>query len=115
MNEIHGETEGANDVCDFTACNGLLYEVEIDGQAEVFGQCKANLKDKPFCFVNEASVCKKERSKSKPGKFISLEPCQDPQAPPVTTNKSWFNLGSLFGKLFPQILGILPALLGLGR
>ena len=69
LNEIHGGTEGANDVCDFTACNGLLYEVEIDGEVEIFGQCQANLKNDPFCFVNEASICKKERSKTKPGKF----------------------------------------------
>ena len=115
LNEIYGGTEGSNDVCDFTACNGLLYEVEIDGKVEVFGQCQANLDNEPFCFVNEASICKKEKSKTKPGKFISLEPCQDPRAPPVTTNKSWFDLGGVFGKLLPQILQLLPALLGLGR
>jgi len=115
LNEIHGGTEGANDVCDFTACNGLLYEVEIDGQLEVFGQCQANLDNEPFCFVNEASICKKEKSKTKPGKFISVQPCQDPRAPPVTTDKSWLDLGGVLGNLLPQILSLLPALLGLGR
>merc|ERR1712038_1206539 len=74
----------ANDICDYTACNGLTYKTELNGTTIIIGQCLSTLteeKESAFCFVNEDSICPKTSLDSFPGVFTSSEPCKDPRAP----------------------------------
>ena len=88
-------------ICDYSACNGLELETQINGKSVIFGQCQHPLDylsgdckeiDK-FCFVDEDSVCPKVPSKLKPGSFISTKPCEDNIY--VTKNDEFF--GQLLG------------------
>jgi len=75
--------EGATDVCDFTACNGLEIEKEFDGTSFLIGQCQSPVNQDGFgCFVNEDSICPKKSTKF-PGMFSSTKPCEDSNAPLV--------------------------------
>ena len=68
-------------VCDFTACNGLKFKRKIFGRNFTFGECQTSLekKDDRFCFVNEKSICEKIPSNIEPGTYVSTLPCEDKQ------------------------------------
>ena len=71
------------DVCDFTACNGLIIAAKVDGKDYTIGQCQSSISEEASdyeCFVNEESICPKTPSKS-PEVFTSTKPCEDPRAP----------------------------------
>ena len=71
----------AADICDFTACNGLVLQKELNGTSYFIGQCQTPItQQERGCFVNKESICPKNSTKF-PGVFSSTEPCKDPRAP----------------------------------
>ena len=78
-------------VCDFTACNGLVFKRKIFGRTFTFGECQTSLekKDDRFCFVNENSVCEKIPSNIESGTYVSTLPCEDKQAIPPTRSREY--------------------------
>ena len=51
-----------NETCDYTACNGFTYKLDVFDKVETYGQCqypagKDNATDDYFCFVNKDSAC----------------------------------------------------------
>ena len=52
-----------NETCDYTACNGFTFKLDVFDKFETYGQCQFpagenKAKDDYFCFVNEDSACK---------------------------------------------------------
>ena len=52
------------ETCDFTACNGFTYKLDVFEKVETYGECqypagKNGRDDDFFCFVNEDSACYK--------------------------------------------------------
>ena len=59
-------TEARNNIqtetCDYTACNGVTFKVDIYDTVQSYGQCqypagKDGTTDDFFCFVNKDSAC----------------------------------------------------------
>ena len=51
------------DTCDYTACNGFTFKLDIFDKVETYGQCQFpagenGSEDDYFCFVNKDSACK---------------------------------------------------------
>ena len=81
FNIIEKAGNAAADVCDFTACNGLILEKEFNETSYAIGQCQTPITQQEVgCFVNKESICPKNSTKF-PGVFASTEPCKDPKAP----------------------------------
>ena len=66
LDELLIGTDANNDTqtetCDYTACNGFTYKLDIFDSVETYGQCqypagKDGAKDDFFCFVNANSAC----------------------------------------------------------
>ena len=52
-----------SETCDYTACNGFTFKLDIFDKVETYGQCQFpagenGSTDDYFCFVNEDSACK---------------------------------------------------------
>ena len=49
--------------CDYTACNGFTFKLDVFDKVETYGQCQFpagenGSEDDYFCFVNKDSACK---------------------------------------------------------
>jgi len=90
-----------NETCDYTACNGFTYKLDVFDKVETYGQCqfpagKGNAMDDYFCFVNKDSACtdKVPYGDEEEGLFLTTLACKDPNAP------------------VPRIFGFLGAIVG---
>ena len=72
------DTEAKSDIqsetCDYTACNGFTFKVDIYDTVHTYGQCqypagKDGAKDDFFCFVNANSACE-DKVNNKPIKWL---------------------------------------------
>ena len=99
--EYEAKNEVSSDVCDCSACNGMILKPNISNAIASLGQCDESfplddLTKTYFCFVNEDSVCDKTPSDFLlPGTFISTIPCEDPNRSGLTFR---FGLKKFFKK-----------------
>ena len=64
------------ETCDYTACNGFTYKLDVFDSVETYGQCqypagKDGAKDDFFCFVNANSACE-DKVNNKPINGIKM-------------------------------------------
>merc|ERR1711962_802202 len=89
------------ETCDFTACNGFTYKLDVFDKVETYGECqypagKNGRDDDFFCFVNEDSACYKVAwGEEEVNLFIATTPCKDPNAP---VSRGWFGYRRSFGR-----------------
>ena len=60
-----------SETCDYTACNGFTYKLDVFDKVETYGQCqfpagKDGATDDYFCFVNADSACEDKVIQCKP-------------------------------------------------
>merc|ERR1711976_430887 len=84
------------ETCDYTACNGFTFKLEIFDKVETYGQCQFpagenGLEDDYFCFVNANSACndKVPYGDEALGLFVTTLACKDPKAPLPRTYGSY--------------------------
>jgi len=82
------EKDTQTETCDFTACNGFTFKLDVFGQTETYGQCQYpagenESHDDYFCFVNADSACedKVPYGDEEEGLFVTSLACKDPNAP----------------------------------
>ena len=56
------ENDTQTETCDFTACNGFTFKLDVFNKVETYGQCQFpagenGATDDYFCFVNANSAC----------------------------------------------------------
>ena len=94
--EFEAENEVSSDVCDCSACNGMILKPNISNARASLGQCDESfplddLTKTYFCFVNEDSPCPKRRADFlHPGSFISTLPCEDERGCGAVTRLGFF-------------------------
>ena len=90
--------DAANDVCDFTACNGRTLQGEVNSTTYTIGECQSPINGKQYqCYVNKDSICPKTESAG--GLFASGKPCEDPRAPTPRC------VACAIGQVFQNIFG----------
>ena len=57
------DVDTQTDTCDYTACNGFTFKLDVFDKVETYGQCQFpagenGSEDDYFCFVNKDSACK---------------------------------------------------------
>jgi len=84
------------ETCDYTACNGFTFKLEIFDKVETYGQCQFpagenGLEDDYFCFVNANSACndKVPYGDEALGLFVTTLACKDPKTPLPRTYGSY--------------------------
>merc|ERR1712109_67609 len=92
LDELLIGTDANNDTqtetCDYTACNGFTYKLDVFDKVQTYGQCqfpagKDGATDDYFCFVNKDSACKDKvpYGPEEEGLYLSTLACQDPNTP----------------------------------
>merc|ERR1712180_308761 len=76
------------ETCDYTACNGFTFKLDVFDKVETYGQCQFpagenGAIDDYFCFVNENSACKDKipYGDEEEGLFVSTEACKGDNVP----------------------------------
>merc|ERR1712109_340652 len=92
LDELLLGTDADNDTqtetCDYTACNGFTYKLDVFDKVQTYGQCqfpagKDGATDDYFCFVNKDSACKDKvpYGPEEEGLYLSTLACKDPNSP----------------------------------